>query len=190
MVKRIMENRKKEANFDHNLYPELSIELDPTEKNWSNGSHQDLSEIEKRVVIKNGSQPIYDCRVILEDLAYHFGNEWTEPPNGYEKKALQWADESDALEGRIGIAANKSTKLVIARLFRYPNPYFGITYCDGSYGKTHHFIGAYKLRLRLEGKIRERSNVHVIVPSFFEIYLNYVGALELTIDEIVRTNIS
>jgi hypothetical protein len=183
-----MANRKNADNDEHSHYPELSIEFDPDEMCWSDGSHQDLSEIEKRVVIKNGSQQIYECRVVLEELAYHLGNEWTDPPNGYEKKALKWADESDALPGRIGIAANESTKLVIARLYRYPNPYFGITYCDGGYGKTHHFKGAYKLRLRLEGKIRERNIMYSIAPSFFEVYLNYVGALELSIDEIVRTN--
>jgi hypothetical protein len=181
-----MANRAKSNPKEMGLYNELSIVLDLTEAHWGDGEQPPASEIEKRVIVKNGSQPIGECQVLLEELAYHFGGEWTDPPNGYEQKALKWAEGSDTQKGQIEIAPHDSAKLAILRMFRYPNPYFGITYADGSMGKTHHFTGAYRLRLRLEGNIGNKSSRQDVSPCIYEVYLRYVGALELEIEDIVK----
>ena len=169
------------------VYQELRIQFDPKGMGWTDRSGQDASEIEKRVVVKNGDQPVDDCQVVLEELAYHFGGEWADPPNGYDQKALSWVDEK-ARAGRLAIPANRSAKLAILRLYRYPNPYFGITYHDGSYGKTHHFTGKYRLRLRVEGRLNETNTGQWIQPTIYEVYLSYLGTLDLEIDEIVRVS--
>jgi hypothetical protein len=181
-----MSNKHKPDTNNYSVYQELSIEFDPAEADWADGAHQTASEIEKRVVLKNGSQPVSGCQVVLEELAYHFRDEWTDPPNGYERKALRWVDGSDAQDGKIVIPANGSATLAILRMYRYPNPYFGITYADGSSGKTHHFAGAYRLRLRLDGEIGDKASRQVIEPPIYEVYLRYVGALELKIEDIMR----
>ena len=183
-----MANRQNPDKRELSFYQELSIEFDPAEVHWADGTQQNASEIEKRVVVKNGSQPVEECQVVLEELAYHFGDEWADPPNGYEQKALRWDEKRAAQEGQIEIAAHGSAKLEIVRLYRFPNPYFGIAYNDGSYGKTHHFVGAYRLRLRLEAKTSDRSGIWVFAPIVYEVYLSYVGALELEIEDIVRAS--
>jgi hypothetical protein len=182
----IMQNNPTVDKQNLCVYDEPRIDFDPTEEEWGEGVQQTASDIEKRVVVQNGSQPVSECQVILEELAYHFREEWTDPPNGYEQKALQWADGRGTQDGRIAIPAQGSAKLSLMRMFRYPNPFFGITYADGSLGKTHHFSGAYRLRLRLEGKIGDKTTSRVFRPCSYEIYLLYGGALELEIEEIVR----
>jgi hypothetical protein len=188
MANNIMANRPRTDNQEFHLYNELRVEFDPAEANWTDEAHQSASEIEKLVVVKNGSQPVADCQVILEELAYHFQDEWTDPPSGYEQKALKWTEANEIQNGQIEIPANGSAKLAILMMYRFPNPYFGITYADGSIGKTHHFAGAYRLRLRLEGKIINGGSRRVFSPCIYEVYLRYVGALELKIEDIIKAS--
>jgi hypothetical protein len=185
-----MLNKSKTPEQESRFNNSLHIELSSADAHFANGSEENPSEIRKMVVVKNGRKPVRDCQVILKDLQYHFRNEWILPPNGYEQKALRWVEEYDHLDGKINILANRSTILEIARGFRFPNPYFGIAYFDGSYGKTHHFVGTYKLQLRIEGKVCNSRNLWEFKTVCYEIYLNYVGALDLEIGEIIRTNAS
>ena len=182
-----MANRQQPDNDKKHAYQDLRIDFDSKVMSWTNGAGQNESEIEKRVMVKNGNQPVNDCQVILEELAYHFGGEWTDPPNGYDQKALRWVDE-EARAGRLTIPANRSAKLAILKVYRYPNPYFGITYGDGSYGKTHHFTGKYRLRLRVEARFNETITGQWIQPTIYEVYLSYAGTLDLEIDEIVKVS--
>jgi hypothetical protein len=188
MVESKMANKNKTANQEYNHYQDLRVDFDPDQVSWTDGSHQNASEIEKRVVIKNGDHPIKECQVVVEELAYHFGGKWTDPPNGYETKTLRWVEESGVRAEKIEIPANGSAKLAIATLYRYPNPYFGISYADGDHGKTHHFVGAYRLTLRLEAKISGGNAGQTLTPALFEIHLNYVGALDLGIEEILKVS--
>ena len=183
-----MESNQKNAELAYSICQEISIVADLEEAHWADGAHQGVSEIEKRVVIKNGSQPIAACQVVLEEMAYQFRDEWIHPPSGYEQKALRWVQRCDSQDGPIEIAANGSAKLALVKMFRFPNPYFGITYGDGSMGRTHHLTGTYRLRLRLEGKISNGSDKQDFSPCSFEVHLIYVSALELNIEDIVRIN--
>ena len=181
-----MANSRESDNRADGRYQDLTIEFDPTEVSWTDGSGQNVSDIEKRVVIRNGGLAISECRVVLEEVAYLFRDEWIDPPNGYQKQALRWAEKTDTRVEQIEIPANQSAKLIIARLYRYPNPFFGIAYSDGSYGKTHHFMGSYRLRLKMEAKISGRQPGLFFLPVIYEIHLNYLSALDLEIDDIVR----
>jgi hypothetical protein len=170
------------------LYNDLSIELDSADAHLAEGTEQNPSEVKKLLVVTNGKEPVRECQVILEDLQYYFRSEWIFPPNGFEQKALRWAEQNDSLAGKMNISANGSTTLEIARLFRFPNPYFGIAYFDGNYGKTHHFLGAYKLRLRIEAEVSSRSDLWEFEPIIYEVYLNYAGTFKLDIEEIIRVS--
>jgi hypothetical protein len=183
-----MANRQKPHKRDLRLYKGLSIELDSVDAYLAKGPQQNPGEIEKWLVVKNGDMPVKECQVVVEDLEYYFKSEWIFPPNGFEQKALRWAEESDSQEGKIDICANGSATLEIARLFRFPNPFFGISYFDGSYGKTHHLVGTYKLRLRIEAKIGNGSSIWGFEPIIYEVYLSYVDALNLEIEDIVRVS--
>ena len=167
-------------------YQELRIKPESTKWGWLDGPDQNSDQIEKRVLIKNGFQALEGCQVVLEELAYQFQGEWTEPANGYQQKALRWAEEHDPQAGRIAIPRRGSVKLSLLTLYRYPNPYFGVAYGDGGHGKTHHFIGQYRMRLRLEGKLSDQNPGQALAPIIYEIYLRYVGTLELEIEKIER----
>jgi hypothetical protein len=179
--------RHKPDQREFRQYRGLSLEFDSLDANLSAALKQNTSEIAKGLVVKNGEMLVKGCQVVLEALEYQFGKEWIHPPNGFEQKALRW-EESASQDGKIDIAANGSAKLEIAKMFRFPNPFFGISYYDGNYGKMHHFIGIYKLRLRIEVRTSDLSSPWSYEPIIYEVYLNYAGARVLEIEEIVRLN--
>ena len=183
-----MVNRDRPQKSDLRLYKDLSIELVSVDADPTKELQQNPSYISKRLVVRNGHIPVKECQVVLKDFEYDFRSEWICPPNGFERKALRWADKSDTLDGKIDICANGSATLEIARLFRFPNPFFGISYFDENYGKTHHFVGTYKLRLRIEAKICNGSSIWGFEPIIYEVYLSYVDALNLEIKDIVRVS--
>ena len=180
-----MIKKQKPDQRELRLYRGLSLEFDSMDANSSDSLKQEPGEIAKGLVVKNGEMLVKGCQVVLEELEYQFVKEWIYPPNGFEQKALRWEGNASQ-DGKIDIAAHGSAKLEIAKLFRFPNPFFGISYFDGNYGKTHHFVGFYKLRLRIELLASDVSSPWSYEPIIYEVYLNYAGARDLEIEEIVR----
>ena len=180
-----MVNRQKPDQREFRLYRGLRLEFDSMDSNFTDTLKQNPSNISKGLVVKNGEMLVKGCQVVLEKLEYQFGKEWIYPPNGFEQKALRW-DESASQDGKIDIVANGSAKFDIAKLFRFPNPFFGISYHDENYGKTHHFVGIYKLRLRIEVGTLDISSLWSYEPIIYEVYLNYAGARDLEIEKIER----
>jgi len=181
-----MAHREEPSNREVRRYRGLSLQFDPEDSDFTDALRQNLSDIARCLLVKNGDRHLKGCQVLLEALEYLFGDEWIPPPNGFERKALRWAEGSGSQDGKRAISANGTAKVEIARLFRFPNPYFGISYFDGDHGKTHHFLGTYKLRLRIEGKVADTSSFWGIEPTIFEVVLRYAGALDLGIVDITR----
>ena len=179
-----MINEQKSPKQEDRFYNALGIELGTGDPKIAERAEKNPNGIKRTLVVKNGNKPIRECQIILENLQYHFGNEWIDPPNGYEQKALRWLDEDNHLDGKRDISADRSTFVEIARLFRFPNPFFGIAYFDGGFGKTHHFVGTYKLRLRIQGKVNKRKNLWDMEAVLYDVFLNYAGARELEIIKI------
>ena len=183
-----MANTHKPDKRELRLFSGLSIDFDPADADIIDTLKENPSEIAKCLVVKNGHMPVKRCQVVLDKLEYQFRNEWIWPPNGFEQKALSWAKINAPRDGKIDISANESATLEIVRLFRFPNPYFGIAYFDGNYGKTHHFLGNYKLRARIEGKIGTPSSLWEFEPIIYEVFLKYADTFSLEIEEIVRVS--
>ncbi len=183
-----MKKKQKPQKSELRLYNGLSIDLDPVNVCFTDALIPSPSEITKCLVVKNGNKLVKGCQVILEELEYQFKNEWIFPPNGFEQKALRWAGESESPDGKFDICINSSARIEIVRVFRFPNPFFGISYFDRTHGKTHHFIGTYKLRLRIEAKTINSSNDWSFEPTIYEVYLSYAGALDLEIEDITRVS--
>lgn len=138
------------------------------------------------LVVKNEGMPVSHCRVLVEGFEYYFLNEWIIAPNGYERKALKWGASKNTIEGRVDIATKGSRKIEIAKARRRPNPHFELTYHEGATGKTHHFIGKYKLRVKIEAKTEREGSTGVIEPVFYDIYFDYESTLKINIEDIVR----
>ena len=153
------------------IYNDLIIKLDSEEAYLTEVTKQNRREIKMWLVVKNGNKPVRDCRVLLEDLEYYFNNEWIFSPNGFDRKALKWGVGYDLPEGKVDISTNGSTNLEIAKSFRIPNPHLAISYLDGFSGKTHHLVGIYKLRLRIEGQVFSRRNLWDFEPIIYEVHL-------------------
>jgi len=143
---------------------------------------------EKRVwmVVKNRGNPVCNCRVIVEGLEYYFRNEWIIAPNGYDRKALKWDVRNEPIEGMVDITTKGSRPIEIVRARRIPNPHFRITYYDGSTGKTHHFLGKYKLRVKIEARTTNKGNERNIVSVFYDIFFDYESTLKIGVKEIER----
>jgi hypothetical protein len=181
-----MANKDISSNREVHRYRDLSLEFDPEDSDFVDAIGQNLGDIARCLLVKNGDMHLKDCQVLLEALEYQFGDEWIHPPNGFERKALRWTEGGEPQEGKIDISANGSAKLEIVRLFRFPNPFFGISYFDGDHGKTHHFLGTYRLRLRIDAQISGGSSSWEVESTIFEVVLNYAGALDLRIEDITR----
>jgi hypothetical protein len=173
---------------DKMIYDDLIIELGSERVNRKKGNKHYKWEKRVWLVVKNGEREVRNCRVVLEGLEYHFRDEWILAPNGFDRKALKWNDGKGNIEGKIDISANGSRSLEVAIARRMPNPHFEISYNDGYSGKTHHFIGKYKLRVRIEGRIDGRKTEWEIEPKIYEIYLDYESTLQLGIKDIERVN--
>jgi hypothetical protein len=169
-------------------YRGLSLEIDPETIDFTGALNQNLGDIPRYLLVKNRDRHLKGCQVRLEALEYQFGDEWIPPPNGFEHKALRWAEGSGSQDGVRDISANSSTKLEIVRLFRFPNPFFGISYFDGNHGKTHHFLGTYRLRLSIGAQLSDTAGFLEIEPQIFEVVLRYAGALDLRIEDITRVS--
>ncbi len=138
------------------------------------------------LVVENEGEPVSNCRVIVEGFEYYFRNEWIEAPNGYEQKALKWRSRIELVVGKVDFATKGSRKLAIVKARRIPNPHFEITYYDGPTGKTHHFLGEYKLRVKIEAKTANKDcecNTKIV---FYDIYFYYENTLKIRVYKILR----
>ena len=172
---------EKTSNREVRPYRGLSLELDPETVDFTGALNQNLGDIPRCLLVKNGDSHLKDCRVLLEALEYQFEDEWILPPNGFESKALRWAEGSGTQDGVRDISPDDSATLEIARLFRFPNPFFGISYFDGDHGKTHHLLGTYRLKLKIEAVMSDPTGSWEMDPQIFEVVLRYASALDLTI---------
>ncbi len=135
------------------------------------------------LVVENEGEPVSNCRVIVEGFEYYFRNEWIEAPNGHEQKALKWRSRIKTVEDKVDFATKGSRKLAIAKARRIPNPHFEITYCDGPTGKTHHFLGEYKLRVKIEAIKENENNTYAV---FYDVYFDYENTLKIRVKKILR----
>ena len=138
------------------------------------------------LAVKNGGEPVSNCSVIVDSFDYYFQDEWMTAPNGYERKALMWGGRNEPIGGKVDIASKGSRQIVIAKALRIPNPNFVITYHDLSAGKTHHLLGKYKLRIKIEAITASEGSERNIEPILFDIYFDYEKTLKIKVKEIVR----
>jgi len=136
--------------------------------------------------VKNRGAPVSNCRVIVEGFDYCFRNEWIIAPNGHERKALKWGVRKEPIGGKVDIPTNRSRQIEIAKARRIPNPHFVITYHDGSAGKTHHLLGKYKLRVKIEARTANQESESNIETVFYDVYFDYEKTLKIRVKEILR----
>jgi len=188
MVKQrpVNEEKAQMLSRDQKTNPDLTIEKGSKRISLQRILKPNRDEKSVRLVVKNEGEPVRNCCVIVEGFEFYYRDDWMMAPNGYERKALKWRVRNEPIKGKLDIAAKKSSQIEITKARRIPNPHFKISYHDVSAGKTHHLLGRYKLRVKIEAITASNAGERNTKTDFYDIYFEYEKTLKIRVTEIMR----